>query len=94
MTYDNKNKLSKFKYAIKTTIHVKSVPHPISTLDQYQSSDLQPSDLYWSLRLIYDVIQILPYMYFLLYSKYTSMKKKNVSFLSSIVVELTTTWTL
>ena len=33
----------------------KSVSHPISTLDQYQ-----PSGLYWSLGLIWGVIQILP----------------------------------
>ena len=38
----------------------KYVSHPISTLDQYLPSGLRPSGWYWSLGLIWGVIQILP----------------------------------
>lgn len=56
----------------------KSVPHPISTLDQYQSSGLRLSDWYWSLGLIYDVIQILSYMYVLFYYVFIIANTHNV----------------
>ena len=38
----------------------KYVSHPISILDQYQPSGIRPAGWYWSLGLIWGVIQILP----------------------------------